>query len=274
VDPKSRFFSPDSVRLLEIFRESNKKMEIIEILVFHDCIDLFLECEKEMDDFDIRFQNDRFLCIAAYNHSHQIACYLLEHGLDVACQNNYPIRAAANRCYEKDIQMLQLFIDYGADIHANHDISLCYVLYCENINAIKFLIDLGADVNAWENKPLLYAIDSGSEELVNLLIDVGADYNERKFLMCAIENRDQTILKLLISWGADVCKLVQKDIVKIIKLGYKPIIQILADAGLDFGLVNDYKLTGSNQDLASTLLNLNLEPVAIINILYDVIKSQ
>ncbi len=264
----TRTANPEA-KAMELFRGHSNKLLIVEIIVSLDELNLFHKFIEEMDDFDLRYTDDKLLKIAVYHACYDCTRYFLEQGCNVACENDYPIRAAADYNVHS-IRMLELLVDYGADIQANNNHAICLAADNGQIETVKFLIEHGADVNTQNCLPLIYAIRCGAPNIVDLLIDSGANPNNRKIIMTAIETYDPEMLSLIINRGANVHNLLKKDIVKIIQLGSLEIIRILADADLDFTIVNDYKADRmDHRGLQSMLIHLNIEISALVGIMYD-----
>lgn len=160
---------------------------------------------KNGTDPDVRDKYGRTLLMCVISHYDYISaddgkCYRLE--------NN----GRSGEADEEDLQMIELLIEYGADVNAaetdcGHE---SYHIYSEVA---------GTDIysnsdHSCGNTPLIYAVRTRSVEIVELLIDNGADVNAANacgftpILMCADMRVDDDdgleIATLLIDEGADI----------------------------------------------------------------------
>ena len=81
--------------------------------------------------------------------------------------------------------------------------------------------------------------------------------------------KSQKCLKILMDCGADVSTISPDDMITVIKNGHSKIIQLLINAGLDFSLVNGYKITKKSQKTIRNLALLTeagVDPVTICHI--------
>ncbi|HAG05057.1 MAG TPA: hypothetical protein DCG28_06395 [Lachnospiraceae bacterium] len=119
---------------------------------------------------------------------------------------------------EKDIKMMKLLLDYGADINAKktdcgdetqHKLSEYKNDTIEGYNSI-----YASSVHPCGNTPLIYAVRERSPEIVRFLTENGAQINITNscgftpFLMCADSRSDDDggyeIISILIDKGADI----------------------------------------------------------------------
>jgi ankyrin repeat protein len=84
-------------------------------------------------------------------------------------------------------------------------------VYAEDLEIIQLLLDLGADIHYLDNKPffLFIAVMKGNKDMVNLLLDRGADVDEQNrhgqtALVRAIQDKHVDIVRILLNRGADV----------------------------------------------------------------------
>lgn len=115
--------------------------------------------------------------------------------------------------WEGNIPMMQLFVDYGADVNRVNAIgeqALQLAAWKGHLAAVRWLLNHGAAVNrgAKEWTALHYSALAGHADIVQLLLDRGADVNARTpndstaLMMTAREGHDRAAQMLL--WaGAD-----------------------------------------------------------------------
>ncbi len=85
--------------------------------------------------------------------------------------------------YAENAETTQLFIDHGADIHAEYDGGGTPLHIADNAEVAKILIDYGADIDGqsvlFGNMPLHAASYRGKKDVVQVLLDHGADVNAK-----------------------------------------------------------------------------------------------
>ncbi|CAG9982408.1 unnamed protein product [Clonostachys byssicola] len=104
-------------------------------------------------------------------------------------------------------ELLKIFIEAGADIHALGGISLARAI-CRGSSATRLLLDFGVDLNRPDQKcgtPLQAAITVGNFGLVSELFERGADVNAglNNLLAYAIDLQQLHIVELLLEKGAN-----------------------------------------------------------------------
>ena len=115
--------------------------------------------------------------------------------------------------WEGNIQMMALFLSYGARINATNKVgetALMHAAWKGHADAAKWLLDRRARINGdgLEWSALHYAVFAGQEDVARLLIERGADINARStngssiLMMAAREGRDG-LAKMLLGAGAD-----------------------------------------------------------------------
>ena len=62
--------------------------------------------------------------------------YLLAHGADVHCANDYALRWASRNGY---LEIVKLLLDHGADVHADHDYALQWASAYGHLAVIELL---------------------------------------------------------------------------------------------------------------------------------------
>jgi ankyrin repeat protein len=118
-------------------------------------------------------------------------------------------------------------------------------VYAEDLEIIQLLLDLGADIHYLDNKPffLFIAVMKGNKDMVNLLLDRGADVDEQNrhgqtALVRAVQSEHLDIVRILLDRGADVNGRDFQENTPLIWAcsGYPPnkdIVQLLLERGAD-----------------------------------------
>lgn len=196
-------------------------------------------------DFDIRFENDILLGIAAMASDVASVEYFIDQGLDVTSKDNFIIRHCG---YSSEV--LELIISNGADVNAGNGAALIYCVMHSLVENVKVLINNGADYSL-QNYAALTKI--ASEDILLLFIDAGIDCNidNGSILKEFIYTFDYTLIKILLEHGAEV-KYLQSDNLWYILNKKSPdanrIIKLLIDYGLNF---NKITLIDDKYDLLS-----------------------
>jgi ankyrin repeat protein len=76
--------------------------------------------------------------------------------------------------YKGYVQIVEILIEYGANIHAKDDEALRHACYCGHSNVVECLLKNGADVHVLNNNPIRYASQYGYFDIVEILIKYGA----------------------------------------------------------------------------------------------------
>lgn len=122
--------------------------------------------------------------------------------------------------WNNDIEMMELFYKYGADINfenANGEQAILHSAWKGNVEATRWLLSHGAKINRDEDRKwsaLHYAAFSGNENVFNFLVENGADINAKStngssVLMMAVYEGKEKIVDKLIALGAN--KAVKND---------------------------------------------------------------
>ena len=131
--------------------------------------------------------------------------------LDEACKRGiwWVIKAAIGHGFKDQclvdttryghLEIVQLLLDHGADIHAQDDDPICWASRYGHLEIVQLLLDHGADVHACDDYPLRWASYNGHLEIVQLLLDHGANVHARDdySLRWASANGHTTIVELL-----------------------------------------------------------------------------
>lgn len=130
--------------------------------------------------------------------------YLAGKGIKV--DTNYDDKALRWASGLGHLDIIELLLKKGANIHANDDDALRVASFNGNAEVVKFLIGKGANIHATDNFALKWAIKHGNIDLVEFLLDEGADIhsNNDETLRSAIDYGHSEVTKLLISRGANI----------------------------------------------------------------------
>ncbi len=133
-------------------------------------------------NIETKFSEMTPLIIASANGNIEIIQLFLDNGADIEAKNDDGLTAlivASNLGKKKAVQLL---LDNGADIEAKDDdgfTALNWSIYSKNQEIAQFLLDNGADIEAKDNingkTALIKASSRGNIEMVQLLLDNGAD---------------------------------------------------------------------------------------------------
>jgi len=165
------------------------------------------------------------LVIAARNHNTEIAEILLRFRADVDQESVYQgINALQRACYDGDLAMANLLLDYGANANSqsgHFGPALVAATMNDNVELVEQLIHFGADMNIMHfydqnlcldyrrrQNPLARAISHNCIRTVNKLLELGADINLECECGNALQNAAyfgrEGILDDLILRGADI----------------------------------------------------------------------
>nr|WBF71119.1 hypothetical protein [Megavirus caiporensis] len=140
-------------------------------------------------------------CINNNNKQVEFIKYLIDNGANIYCDNNYPLKISTTYGTYK---MVDLLLNYGADIKVNNDYCLCSAVKNSNYLIEKF-IDKGADINCRKGYPLRKAVFDGNYNATKILLEYGADisYLTIEYLKTIIKYNNYELIKLLIDYGVD-----------------------------------------------------------------------
>jgi len=200
----------DANRVLSALFHNKPDDEII--CLIHDTE---LEELNELYDYDdnMFYEFINPLTLAVSMKRHQVAVELLLRGVDMF--NGRPLIEAV---YNKDILMVILLLQFGADVDVQDASGLSPLMICahgsskEDLTIAKILIQAGAFVNLKDEDeltPLNHA--SSNLDITKLLIKYGANVNTTDDMGCTPLHYAETLemVELLIKHGADVnCKAV------------------------------------------------------------------
>ena len=141
----------------------------------------------------------------------------------------------------RNINILMIFVEHGFDVNLLNGIILECAILDGNISNIKNLLDRSADPNiGFRQMPLLIAIDLRNESIINLLLDYGAD----------IKCIDTKLLAQMVNFGS----------IEFIKL--------LGKYSVDLTMLNDYNYTNINTtNKINYLMEIGIDAIKIVEIM-------
>ncbi|XP_008555050.1 ankyrin-1-like [Microplitis demolitor] len=164
----------------------------------------------------------KLLYVATFNNDKKLVDYLLRKKAGVHSKSQYwgtPLHTAVIMEY---IPITESLINYGADVNAELLLSSSVnhfrkAVIVNNHKIPQFLLkrddDLSTILSQYQfcsvKRPLKIAIERSKEEMVQLLLKSNADPNLNSYfvgtsLCSAISQKNLTIIKLLLAYGADV----------------------------------------------------------------------
>ncbi|GGG57811.1 ankyrin repeat domain-containing protein [Paenibacillus radicis (ex Gao et al. 2016)] len=176
-----------------------------------EIVKLLIEAGADKEMKDVGRQSP--LSIAISNNHFEVTCYLIEAGADVHSKgpnNLQPIHFACQRGSKK---MIELLLSQGIDINQLDSLKSSLLDFTTNLSggnleAAKTLIDNGID-HKYMSAAFKWACWRNNVELAAYLLENGADYESQT-----------TPKSELLFW---ICG-----------LGYKEIVKLLLEAGVDF----------------------------------------
>ena len=152
--------------------------------------------------------------IWAASHGHiEVVELLLDRGANIHVNNDDALIWAARNGH---IEVVKLLLDSGADIQAKYDKALIYASNNDNIEVVKLLLDRGVGINAVKNYALKWAANKGHIEIVKFLLDSGADIHaDNEYALKWAANNDHIkVVKLLLDRGANRSVLTKEQLKK------------------------------------------------------------
>ena len=138
---------------------------------------------------------------------------LLDRGADIHAWNDNTLGVAAKNGH---IEVVKLLLDRGAhtSVHAVDDYALRWAAENDHIEVVELLLDNGADIHVYHDCALRFAADKGHIELVELLLDHGANMHpmEDYAFRSAAEYGHIEVVKLFLARGADRSVLTNKQL--------------------------------------------------------------
>lgn len=165
--------------------KSNENYSVIDYLLLSDNTiinnDMIIFCNKIMSD--VIFKYDKILlkismdCKFFTEDLQKFIIELINRGTNI---NDFEITPIVFACKNNNIELVNLLIQFGANVNRSDDLNISPIIYAcknNNIELTKLLIKSGADVNHSDNTnstALIYASQFDNIELVKLLINAGA----------------------------------------------------------------------------------------------------
>ncbi|KXS14166.1 hypothetical protein M427DRAFT_57929 [Gonapodya prolifera JEL478] len=130
---------------------------------------------KLLLDIGIGDPNEEFFAGARHDRV-DILDLLLDRGADIHKGGDLALCIVAARCGLGSVEAIQLLLDRGADIHANEDAALREAALFDHWgNIVRCLLDGGADIHARNDEALVNSHAQGHEYAVQILLERGAD---------------------------------------------------------------------------------------------------
>ena len=171
-----------------------------------------------------------------------IAGCVIEHNridmLKMLVENfNYDVRSGGNRairtcCRYNHPEMLQLLIDYGADVHVKGRVTV-YGYDGPDPEITKRVRIMAIDC------PILLSCLKGHYDTTKVLLDNGVDPNTRDGAVFYLALQDIKLTKLFIDYGASV-NIDSSTLIEAVKKKDLEMVNLLLDAGADINVINEY----------------------------------
>ncbi|KAH8552701.1 ankyrin repeat-containing domain protein [Umbelopsis sp. PMI_123] len=192
--------------------------------------------------FNHRFKDEYLLRQASYSGFLELVQLFISYGSDIHCRGEGALMDAAHRGH---FQITRLLLEKGADLHVNEDCALRFAAAKGHTDVVKLLLDYGANATAQHSKALRQASKSGFEEVTKLLLDAGADPNASMgaSLAGASVNGHLGVVQLLLSHGAHIDNRGGNRAVQLaIRDGHIDVVRELVKAGVDLESEETVKL--------------------------------
>ncbi|KAJ7019589.1 ankyrin repeat-containing domain protein [Mycena alexandri] len=211
---------------------------------------------------------------AAESGHESIIKLLIDRGADMNTGATRALVAASKGGRESIINLL---IDRGADMKTGATRALVAASKGGHESIVQLLIDHGADVNAGGRRALVAASEGGHESvaygqhqqagmraLFKLLVDRGAGLNAGA-LMAASAGGHESVVRLLIHYGADVNAGAPRALVAASQVGHESIVRLLIDHGADVNADAAYALVAASKGGHESIVQLLIDRGADVN---------
>lgn len=140
--------------------------------------------------------------ISLLSHNWPRAQELFDDGVDIHCENDFPINAAVQN---NDFCMMRWLIEHGIDVNFDNNLLMRVALDQGDWYMVRWLIMRGGDVHFDNNRPMRVAIEACNWPMVRCLIAHGADVHldgEAAMRRALVDSaRDDEILNYLSAQG-------------------------------------------------------------------------
>jgi len=167
---------------------------------------------------------------ASNNGQFDIVRLFLDRGADIHADNDWALRTASRFGH---LEVARLLLDRGADIHAVDDYALRWAAEAGHLEVVRLLLDRGADIHADEDGGLQLASRNGFEEVVRFLLDRDADIHalDDWALRVASEKGHLEVMRLLLDRGANVHAGYDEALRVASYFGHLEVVRLLLDRG-------------------------------------------
>jgi ankyrin repeat protein len=116
--------------------------------------------------------------VACYNNHLDIAQLLLDNGSDLHSGNDCALRDA---CFNGNLEVVKFLVENGADIHAGNNYAFIWACYIGHLGIVKYLVSKGADVHAEDDAAFTWAEKYGHTEVLTYLKSLGPPKPKSRF---------------------------------------------------------------------------------------------
>ncbi len=173
---------------------------------------------------------------AAENGHLDIIEHLVDLGFDIHFNHEFPLRiAAANG----RLNVVKYLVEHNANIHTKHDEALARAITNGHLAIVDYLVSQGAVIH----RALPLAAESNHLDIVKYLEPHSAVQDLNNALLWAISNNNLEMVKYLIEHDANVHYMEDLPLRQAAKLGYLDIVKYLVSRRADPSVIkkNDYK---------------------------------
>lgn len=141
----------------------------------------------------------------------------------------------------KDYDKIKLLLCNGTNFDINDIFCRCCSL--ENLEIIQMLLDSGADIHVLDDKPFKNAFVTGNYDMIKLLISNGVNIHAHKTLFTdAIRKNYTKIVKLFIELGVNINMRSGKPLCLATVLGNLDMVKLLVESGANIHVRDDQAL--------------------------------
>lgn len=252
-----------------------EQLSILQYIIIRD-LELFKRVTNQIENFDIKMNGDLLFTTAINKYpceNFETIKYLIDMGLTVP--DDFIIK------HNPTNEVLELIIKHGADINANNGQPLINAIQCQSQKNFQTLINNGADTTLIDinviilSKILSIKCSSGINFFILYLLDNDPNiYLHYDTLLINYVTKyyvsnspDISIIKLLLSNGANINCLSETNLKNIIAYRYTEVIQLLLAYNVDFSILNQE--IKPYADIILLFEKNNIELTKISQIVYD-----